>query len=112
MLRSSEVLARDFGFREAIATRDAATIGSALESLKGRSQTGAAFVITLEREVLSFDAMNIEHLPGIWYRVDERKTHGIVDVDGKDGTRRRIANRGPKSDRVARDRATQICALR
>ena len=45
MRGSADVLARDFGFREAVATGDGATIGSALESLKSRSRSDAAFVV-------------------------------------------------------------------
>jgi signal transduction histidine kinase/ActR/RegA family two-component response regulator len=47
------VLARDFGFRAAIATHDAGTIQSALENLRGRLDIDCAFVVGLDGQVLA-----------------------------------------------------------
>lgn len=82
MTQNAEVLARDFGFREAVATDDDATISSALESLKVRSQTRAAFVVTLEGEVLATEDTGITDPASLWYRLDEGDTRGIIDADG------------------------------
>ena len=49
----AQVLARDFGFRAAIATHDAATIQSALENLRSRLDIDQAFVVGLDGQVLA-----------------------------------------------------------
>ncbi|MDP3868918.1 ATP-binding protein [Phenylobacterium sp.] len=49
----ANVLARDFGFRAAVATQDAATIQSALDNLRTRLGIDAAFVVGLDGRVLT-----------------------------------------------------------
>ncbi|MFZ3005812.1 MAG: ATP-binding protein [Phenylobacterium sp.] len=49
----ANVLARDFGFRAAVATQDAATIQSALDNLRARLGIDAAFVVGLDGRVLT-----------------------------------------------------------
>ena len=49
---SADLLARDFGFREAVATGDAPTIRSALVNLRNRVGLGEAFLVTSEGEVI------------------------------------------------------------
>ena len=49
----ANVLARDFGFRAAVATQDAATIQSALDNLRTRLGIDAAFVVGLDGQVLT-----------------------------------------------------------
>jgi signal transduction histidine kinase len=51
--QSAEVLAHDFGFREAAATGDAATIGSALDSLRERSGADLALMVGADGHVVS-----------------------------------------------------------
>ena len=51
---AGRVLAADFGFREATATRDAPTIASALDSLKGRLHLDQAFFVSVDGEVTGF----------------------------------------------------------
>jgi len=75
------VLARDFGFREAVATGDGATIASALASLEHRVRADAAFVLTLEGEVLAADAAGIPEPQSLWTRLDAGDTRGIVALD-------------------------------
>lgn len=83
MTQSAEVLARDFGFREAVATYDEATIASALDSLKARSNTDAAFVLTLDGDVLGGGAGNVTDPESLWDRLDAGQTRGIIDADGR-----------------------------
>lgn len=75
------VLARDFGFREAVATDDAPTIASALASLEGRVRSDMAFVLTLEGEVLAADASGVPAPETLWTRLDEGGTRGIIASD-------------------------------
>ena len=58
----ADVLAHDFGFRAAVATRDNATVSSALENLRARLNIDAAFVIGLDGQVVASGAPNA-HLP-------------------------------------------------
>jgi len=51
----ASLLARDFGFRAAVATHDEATIRSALGNLKNRLGISAAFVVGVDGEVLASD---------------------------------------------------------
>ncbi|TKD53286.1 putative bifunctional diguanylate cyclase/phosphodiesterase [Sphingomonas baiyangensis] len=52
---AGRVLASDFGFRAAVATGDAPTIGSALASLKRRFDLEQAFVVDIDGQVTGFD---------------------------------------------------------
>ncbi len=74
----ADVLARDFGFREAVATGDAPTIVSALTSLEGRARSDMAFVLTLEGEVLAADARGVPAPVNLWSQLDAGGTRGII----------------------------------
>lgn len=78
MVDQADVLAHDFGFREAVATEDAPTIASALESLEERASTDMAFVLTLDGVVLAADASGIPAPESLWNRLDEGQTRGII----------------------------------
>ena len=49
------ILSRDFGFRSAVATRDEATIGSALANLKSRLGIDLAFMVGADGRIVSAD---------------------------------------------------------
>lgn len=74
----ADVLARDFGFREAVATGDRATIASALDSLKMRVRADTAFVLTLEGGVLADNPDVMTASDAIWTRLDEGDRQGII----------------------------------
>jgi len=74
----ADVLARDFGFREAVATGDAPTIASALTSLEARARSDMAFVLTLEGEVLAADATGVPAPETLWTRLDDGGKRGII----------------------------------
>lgn len=78
MRGAADVLARDFGFREAAATRDAPTIDSALESLQMRSRTDAAFVLELDGSLLAQGGAAVKSPEALWYALDEGRQHGII----------------------------------
>ncbi len=52
---SASLLSRDFGFREAVASRDKATIGSALENLRVRLGIDMAFIVGVDGSVTGVD---------------------------------------------------------
>ncbi len=81
MREQSDVLARDFGFRGAVATQDRATIASALTSLEARAGSDAAFVLTLDGEVLGDGSTAISDPASLWSRLDEGATGGIIRLD-------------------------------
>ncbi len=74
----ADVLARDFGFREAVATGDGPTIASALDSLKMRARADAAFVLTLDGEVLADGPGLMPGSDAIWSRLDDGERQGII----------------------------------
>lgn len=74
------VLARDFGFREAVATGDDPTIASALASLESRVRSDAAFVLTLEGEVLGAGDRTVPAAQDLWARLDAGESSGIMDL--------------------------------
>lgn len=74
----ADVLAHDFGFREAVATGDEPTIASALVSLERRVRSDAAFVLTLEGEVLGAGDRTFSAAEDLWGRLDTGETRGIM----------------------------------
>jgi diguanylate cyclase (GGDEF)-like protein len=78
MADQADVLAHDFGFREAVATGDAPTIASALTSLEARARSDMAFVLTLEGEVLAADATGVPAPETLWTQLDNGGKHGII----------------------------------
>jgi len=74
----AKVLARDFGFREAVATGDKPTISSALESLEARVNSDVAFVLTLDGDLLAADGPGIPAAESVWSRLEAGNTRGII----------------------------------
>ncbi|MBU1606101.1 MAG: diguanylate cyclase, partial [Alphaproteobacteria bacterium] len=83
MRGSADVLARDFGFREAVATGDRATIDSALESLKTRSRSDAAFVVGLDGSLVAAGDARIGSPEAMWYALDEGRQRGVIRIGGQ-----------------------------
>ena len=80
MRDAADLLAHDFGFRESVATADVATIESALESLKSRSRTDAALVVTLDGELLAQGDAQISSVDSLWYSLDEGQHRGMIKI--------------------------------
>ncbi|HWF01857.1 MAG TPA: EAL domain-containing protein [Caulobacteraceae bacterium] len=81
----ASVLSRDFGFREALATRDEATIGSAAENLRDRLRLDLAFVTTAEGQLLTpqaGDAAPLSRLLAARLDAGERAS-GVAVVGGQ-----------------------------
>ncbi len=81
MRDQSDVLARDFGFREAAATEDRETIASALASLKTRAGSAEAFVLTLDGDVLGTGPVGIDDPAGLWASLDAGAASGIIRLN-------------------------------
>jgi EAL domain-containing protein (putative c-di-GMP-specific phosphodiesterase class I)/GGDEF domain-containing protein len=78
------LLSRDFGFREAVATGDGATIVSAMENLKRRFEIDRAFIVTANGRVIGEDAMvlagDAPRLAGAFDTADDPS--GVVMLGG------------------------------
>ena len=83
MLGSADVLSRDFGFREAVATDDRVTIASALDNLRDRSRSDAAFLIGYDGAVIGSTGDNLRDADKMWEPLDEGRDYGVV-VMGED----------------------------
>ena len=75
--QASEVLSRDFGFREAVATADTPTVESALLSLEARSGA-AAFLIGLNGDVTAVSRTDTLDANALWEALDDGRMSGIV----------------------------------
>ena len=83
----ADVLAHDFGFRAAVATRDNATVSSALENLRARLNIDAAFVIGLDGQVVASGAPNAHLPPDVLEAVQNSEHTAGVFMIGCDRTR-------------------------
>ncbi len=57
--QGAALLSRDFGFREAVATRDQATIVSAMENLRARLRIDLAFIVGVDGRVTAADTSRL-----------------------------------------------------
>jgi diguanylate cyclase (GGDEF)-like protein len=83
MRGSADVLSRDFGFREAVATGDEPTIDSALASLRERSRSEAAFVVDLDGTIVGSAAAALPPGAELWDALDGGQEHGIIQIGDK-----------------------------
>lgn len=82
MADAGEVVARDFGFREAFATGDAATLVSALQSLRDRARVSEAAIVQLDGSVIASGAGGAIDGAAMLGRLESGQTSGVVSLDG------------------------------
>ncbi len=84
MRTSADVLAADFGFREAFAIADEPTIASALDSLRQRAGASVAIMIPLQGDIISTGTtlLPAEH-DALWSAVDSGADRGVFQVGGR-----------------------------
>jgi EAL domain-containing protein (putative c-di-GMP-specific phosphodiesterase class I)/GGDEF domain-containing protein len=81
---SADILGRDFGFREAVATQDGPTIQSALDNLRSRLQLDRAFMMTLDGDVVGLEGASGADLDLIWNALDSsERAQGILSIDDR-----------------------------
>ncbi|MDX2236239.1 MAG: EAL domain-containing protein [Hyphomonadaceae bacterium] len=81
---SAAILARDFGFRDAVATRDVETILSALDNLRGRLAIDRAFLMTMDGDVVGLDALTDAEADALWVALDAReRAAGVLTIAGR-----------------------------
>ena len=82
MAEAAGVVARDFGFREALATGDRATVASALVSLRERTGAGEVAVIGLDGSVIPSAEGRQMDGPAILASLESGRDKGVVRLDG------------------------------
>ncbi len=84
MATATDILAADFGFREAVALGDEPTIASALVSLRNRLDVPNAFIMTLDGTTIGLEQkMKTEDADGVWNALDEGSHSGLVKIGGE-----------------------------
>lgn len=81
----ANLLSKDFGFREAVATHDGPTIVSELENLKQRFGIDAAFIVTTDGHMIGADAQALAaDGPGLEKALDNAEDpSGVVSLRGR-----------------------------
>jgi hypothetical protein len=78
----ADLLSRDFGFRAAVATRDAPTVDSAVTNLRQRMGLELAFMVGVDGDVVGVDPAKID-IDKLWSALDrEDGAQGVFIVDG------------------------------
>jgi len=78
------LLARDYGFRAALATHDRGTIESALDNLKSRLGLRMAFIVGIDGSVTGIaDPATAREAAGLWSALDAGATTGVVSLGGE-----------------------------
>ncbi|MBB4631653.1 bifunctional diguanylate cyclase/phosphodiesterase [Sphingosinicella soli] len=83
MRGAGDVLSRDFGFRQAVATSDRPTIESALVSLRRRSGSDAAFIVGLDGEMVGSADGALPPVDALWSALDAGEERGILLIGGQ-----------------------------
>jgi diguanylate cyclase (GGDEF)-like protein len=84
MRQAGQVLSSDFGFRAAVATGDAPTIASALDSLKHRLNLSQAFMVGFDGSVVGLGA-NVDQAERrkLWSALDNGAEQGVLQLGGR-----------------------------
>ncbi|QIK77546.1 EAL domain-containing protein [Sphingomonas piscis] len=80
----ADLLAKDFGFRAAVATGDTATGLSALENARARLNVDDAFLVGMDGAVSALDGeVSPAEAESLWTSLDEGRLAGIADIEGQ-----------------------------
>jgi diguanylate cyclase (GGDEF)-like protein len=78
------LLARDYGFRAAVATNDKRTVESALDNLRARLGLRMAFIVGIDGGVTGIaDPATAKEAAGLWSALDAGATTGVVSLGGE-----------------------------
>ena len=84
MATATDILAADFGFREAVALGEEPTIASALVSLRNRLDVPNAFIMTLEGTTIGLEEnMKADDADSVWNALDEGSRSGLIKIGGE-----------------------------
>lgn len=77
----ARVLSRDFGFRAALASGDAPTVGSALTNLRNRLSLDRAFIIGVDGTVTGAADIDETAATSLWYALDAGQHGGVLQLN-------------------------------
>ena len=81
---AAQLLARDFGFRAAVATGDQATMQSALGNAAARLKVRSAFIVTADGQVTAIDpSIPAAETTRLWDPLDEGRLTGVSVLAGR-----------------------------
>jgi diguanylate cyclase (GGDEF)-like protein len=81
---AAQLLARDFGFRAAVASGDQATMQSALGNAAARLRVKSAFIIAADGRVSTLDrAVGRDEAAALWEPLDEGRLTGVSVLAGR-----------------------------
>jgi diguanylate cyclase (GGDEF)-like protein len=81
---AAQLLARDFGFRAAVASGDQATMQSALGNAAERLRVRSAFIVTSDGKVTSIDgSVPIRESAALWDPLDDGRLTGVAVLAGR-----------------------------
>ncbi|MBV9527213.1 EAL domain-containing protein [Sphingomonas sp.] len=81
---AAQLLARDFGFRAAVATRDQATMQSALRNAASRLRVRTAFIVSADGKAVSIDSsIPASETAGLWDPLDDGRLTGVAVLAGR-----------------------------
>jgi len=81
---AAQLLARDFGFRAAVASGDKATIQSALGNAAARLRVRSAFIVSADGHVASIDpAVSSAEAEALWAPLDDGRLTGVTVLGGR-----------------------------
>jgi diguanylate cyclase (GGDEF)-like protein len=81
---AAQLLARDFGFRAAVASGDQATIQSALGNAAARLRVRSAFIVSADGRVSSIDpAVSNSEAAALWGPLDDGRVTGVSVLAGR-----------------------------
>ena len=81
---AAQLLARDFGFRAAVATGDRATMQSALTNAAARLKVESAFIVTADGSVTAIDpSISRDEMTRLWEPLDGGRLTGVSVLAGR-----------------------------
>src|SRR5438105_2192817 len=81
---AAQLLARDFGFRAAVATGDEATMQSALGNAAARLKVRTAFIVTADGRVSAIDpSIGRDQAAALWEPLDAGRLTGVSVLAGR-----------------------------
>src|SRR3954451_22328760 len=81
---AAQLLARDFGFRAAVASGDQATIQSALGNAAARLRVRSAFIVSADGKVSSIDSsVSNSEAAALWTPLDDGRLTGVSVLAGR-----------------------------
>src|SRR4051794_35791454 len=81
---AAQLLARDFGFREAVATGDRATMQSALGNAAARLKVRSAFIVTADGRIAAYgQGISRTEAAPLWRALDDGRLSGVSVLGGR-----------------------------